>query len=78
VSRVANSLPAIPVDFPHPPLHLSPQQTDDRRRAAPRVEEKMIALKELKLELYKALLDAASAAGRASLSKDDFDFLLIP
>jgi hypothetical protein len=42
------------------------------------VEEKMMALKERKLKLYKALLDGAVGAGGASLSKDDFDFLLAP
>jgi non-specific serine/threonine protein kinase len=42
------------------------------------VEEKMMALKERKLKLYKALLDDASGAGGAALSKEDFDFLLSP
>ena len=42
------------------------------------VEEKMMALKERKLKLYKALLDDAAGAGGASLSKEDFDFLLAP
>jgi non-specific serine/threonine protein kinase len=42
------------------------------------VEEKMMALKERKLKLYKALLDDAASAGGASLSKEDFDFLLAP
>jgi superfamily II DNA or RNA helicase len=42
------------------------------------VEEKMMALKERKLKLYKALLDDATGAGGASLSKADFDFLLAP
>jgi superfamily II DNA or RNA helicase len=42
------------------------------------VEEKMMALKERKLKLYKALLDDASGAGGAALSKEDFDFLLAP
>ncbi len=40
------------------------------------VEEKMMALKERKLKLYKALLDDAANAGGAALSKEDFDFLL--
>lgn len=40
------------------------------------VEEKMMALKERKLKLYKALLDDASGAGGAALTKEDFDFLL--
>ncbi|HET6420763.1 MAG TPA: DEAD/DEAH box helicase, partial [Geobacteraceae bacterium] len=42
------------------------------------VEEKMMALKERKLKLYKALLDDATGAGGAALSKEDFDFLLAP
>ncbi|KAF0220831.1 MAG: non-specific serine/threonine protein [Geobacteraceae bacterium] len=42
------------------------------------VEEKMMALKERKLKLYKALLDDAMGAGGAALSKEDFDFLLAP
>jgi superfamily II DNA or RNA helicase len=42
------------------------------------VEEKMMALKERKLKLYKALLDDAAGAGGASLSREDFDFLLAP
>jgi superfamily II DNA or RNA helicase len=42
------------------------------------VEEKMMALKERKLKLYKALLDDAAGAGGTSLSKEDFDFLLAP
>ena len=41
------------------------------------VEEKMMALKERKLKLYKALLEDGSGSG-ASLSKEDFDFLLAP
>ncbi|MCM2359528.1 MAG: DEAD/DEAH box helicase [Geobacteraceae bacterium] len=40
------------------------------------VEEKMMALKERKLRLYKALLDDAGGAGGVSLSREDFDFLL--
>ena len=40
------------------------------------VEEKMMALKERKLKLYQALLDDASSAGGASLTREDFDFLL--
>ena len=42
------------------------------------VEEKMMALKERKLKLYQALLDDATGAGAggASLTKEDFDFLL--
>jgi len=42
------------------------------------VEEKMMALKERKLKLYTALLDDASGAGGAALSREDFDFLLSP
>ena len=42
------------------------------------VEEKMMALKERKLKLYKALLEDASGGGGAALSKADFDFLLAP
>jgi non-specific serine/threonine protein kinase len=42
------------------------------------VEEKMMALKERKLKLYKALLDDAAGAGGSALSKEDFDFLLAP
>ena len=42
------------------------------------VEEKMMALKERKLKLYRALLDDAAGAGGATLSKVDFDFLLAP
>lgn len=42
------------------------------------VEEKMMALKERKLKLYKALLDDAAGAGGAALSREDFDFLLAP
>jgi len=42
------------------------------------VEEKMMALKERKLKLYKALLEDATGAGGAALSKEDFDFLLAP
>ncbi|RQW82544.1 MAG: DEAD/DEAH box helicase, partial [Geobacter sp.] len=42
------------------------------------VEEKMMALKERKLKLYKALFEDATGAGGAALSKKDFDFLLAP
>jgi len=42
------------------------------------VEEKMMALKERKLKLYKALLEDSSGSGGAALSKADFDFLLAP
>jgi non-specific serine/threonine protein kinase len=42
------------------------------------VEEKMMALKERKLKLYKALLDDTAGAGGGALSKADFDFLLTP
>ena len=42
------------------------------------VEEKMMSLKERKLKLFKALLDDATGAGGATLSKEDFDFLLAP
>jgi superfamily II DNA or RNA helicase len=40
------------------------------------VEEKMMALKERKLKLYKALLEDATGAGGGALTKEDFDFLL--
>jgi non-specific serine/threonine protein kinase len=40
------------------------------------IEEKMMILKEQKLKLYKAILDEGSAGGGASLSREDFDFLL--
>jgi len=40
------------------------------------IEEKMMVLKEQKLKLYKAILDEGSAGGGASLSREDFDFLL--
>ena len=40
------------------------------------IEEKMMALKERKLRLYRALLDDAADAAGVSLSKEDFDFLL--
>lgn len=42
------------------------------------VEEKMMALKERKLKLYRALLDDTAGVGGVSLSKEDFDFLLAP
>jgi non-specific serine/threonine protein kinase len=38
----------------------------------------MMALKERKLKLYKALLEDSSGSGGAALSKADFDFLLAP
>ncbi|MEI8356799.1 MAG: C-terminal helicase domain-containing protein, partial [Deltaproteobacteria bacterium] len=41
------------------------------------VEEKMMALKEKKLRLYRALLEGAETAG-FSVSKEDFYFLLEP
>ncbi len=40
------------------------------------VEEKMMALKERKLKLYKALLEDATGSGGGALTKEDFDFLL--
>jgi len=40
------------------------------------IEEKMMALKERKLQLYTAILDEGAAGGGAGLSRDDFEFLL--
>jgi len=40
------------------------------------IEEKMMALKEQKLKLYKAILDEGSAGSGAGLTREDFDFLL--
>ncbi len=40
------------------------------------IEEKMMALKDQKLKLYKAILDDGVAGGGAGLTRDDFDFLL--
>lgn len=40
------------------------------------IEEKMMALKEQKLKLYKAILDEGSAGGGAGLTREDFEFLL--
>ena len=40
------------------------------------IEEKMMALKEQKLKLYKAILDEGAAGGGAGLTREDFDFLL--
>ena len=43
------------------------------------IEEKMLALKQRKLELYEAVMGAAvRGAGREVLTKADFDFLLSP
>lgn len=40
------------------------------------IEEKMMALKEQKLKLYKAILDEGAASGGAGLTREDFEFLL--
>ncbi len=40
------------------------------------IEEKMMALKEQKLKLYKAILEEGTAGGGAGLTREDFDFLL--
>ena len=40
------------------------------------VEEKMMALKERKLKLYKALLEDCTGEGGGALTKEDFEFLL--
>jgi len=40
------------------------------------VEEKMMLLKERKLKLYKALMDAPEKSASASITKEDFNFLI--
>jgi non-specific serine/threonine protein kinase len=40
------------------------------------IEEKMMALKEQKFKLYKAILEEGTAGGGAGLTREDFDFLL--
>lgn len=40
------------------------------------VEEKMMALKEQKSELYKAILEEGTSGGGAGLTREDFEFLL--
>ncbi|MBI2353533.1 MAG: DEAD/DEAH box helicase [Deltaproteobacteria bacterium] len=40
------------------------------------IEEKMMALKEQKLRLYKAILEEGVGSGGAALSREDFEFLL--
>jgi len=40
------------------------------------IEEKMMALKEQKLKLYKSILEDGSAAAGTGLTREDFDFLL--
>ncbi len=40
------------------------------------IEEKMMALKAQKLQLYKAILEDGAGGGGAGLSRDDFEFLL--
>jgi non-specific serine/threonine protein kinase len=40
------------------------------------IEEKMMALKEHKTQLYKAILEERSDGGGAGLTREDFDFLL--
>lgn len=40
------------------------------------IEEKMMALKEQKTELYRAILEDGAGGGGTSLTRDDFDFLL--
>ncbi|HIJ88795.1 MAG TPA: DEAD/DEAH box helicase [Desulfuromonadales bacterium] len=40
------------------------------------IEEKMMALKEQKTQLYKAILEDGAAGGGAGLTREDFDFLL--
>jgi non-specific serine/threonine protein kinase len=43
------------------------------------IEEKMIALKQRKLELYDAVMaGAVRGSGQGVLTKTDFDFLLSP
>jgi non-specific serine/threonine protein kinase len=40
------------------------------------IEEKMMALKERKTQLYKAILDEGAGAGGAGLTREDFEYLL--
>jgi non-specific serine/threonine protein kinase len=40
------------------------------------IEEKMMALKEQKTQLYKAILEDGAGSGGAGLTREDFDFLL--
>ena len=40
------------------------------------IEEKMMALKAQKLQLYRAILEEGTDGGGAGLTRDDFDFLL--
>ena len=40
------------------------------------IEEKMMALKEQKTELYKAILEDGAGGGGTGLTREDFDFLL--
>jgi non-specific serine/threonine protein kinase len=40
------------------------------------IEEKMMALKEQKQKLYRAILEEGSAARGAGLTREDLDFLL--
>ncbi len=40
------------------------------------IEEKMMALKEQKLQLYRAILEDGTGGGGAGLTREDFDFLL--
>jgi len=40
------------------------------------IEEKMMALKARKLELYKALLEEGTGSGGSGLTREDFEFLL--
>jgi non-specific serine/threonine protein kinase len=40
------------------------------------IEEKMMALKEQKTQLYKAILEDGAVGGGAGLTREDFDFLL--
>jgi non-specific serine/threonine protein kinase len=40
------------------------------------IEEKMMALKEHKTKLYKAILEDGAGGGGTGLTREDFDFLL--
>jgi len=40
------------------------------------IEEKMMALKQRKLKLYQAILEAGTGSGGAALTREDFEFLL--